>query len=154
MGHPVAASLPQVRGSCSPCGQPQRWPAHHCGRQHSRLAPLERSVVKLLRGIGRGLNTTGHRPGGECEVSAPPHNKVSYVAWYVNRDGVPARSGPGLGFAPVGQLFYLDRGIKLREVNGWVQLRLRYRSASGLPAGATVWLPAACTNPCTPPLGH
>lgn len=110
--------------------------------------------MKQLRAIGRGRNAAGHRLTGERQVTVPLPATVSYVAWYVNRDGVPARSGPGLGFAPIGQLFYLDRGIKLRELDGWVQLRLRYRSASGLLAGATAWLPAACTNPCTPPRGH
>ncbi|MFF7975709.1 hypothetical protein [Streptomyces sp. NPDC007905] len=94
-------------------------------------------------------------------MSAPPEEKptappaaVSYLARCMNRDGGSARSGPGLGFAPIGQLLYLDRGIKMREVDGWVRLRLRYRSASGLPEGATAWLPAACTSPCTPPPGH
>ncbi|MFH0245981.1 hypothetical protein ACGRHY_27005 [Streptomyces sp. HK10] len=78
---------------------------------------------------------------------------VSYLMRYVNRDAVSACSGPGPAFAPIGQLFYLDCGIKLREVDGWVQLRLRYRSASGLAEGATAWLPEAWTSPCTPP-GH
>lgn len=97
--------------------------------------------------------------GQRTADSAPPEKPtcpaapVSHLARYVNRDAVPARSGPGPGFAPIGQLFYLDRGIKLRETNGWVQLRLRYRSASGLPEGATAWLPSACTSPCSPPPG-
>ncbi|MEU9761720.1 hypothetical protein AB0D98_18640 [Streptomyces sp. NPDC047987] len=102
------------------------------------------------------LFVLGHRTANLAAAETPtaPEAAVSYLARYVNRDAVRARSGPGTGFAPIGQLFYLDRGIKLREADGWVQLRLRYRSASGLPEGATAWLPEACTSPCTPPPGH
>jgi hypothetical protein len=102
------------------------------------------------------LFAIGHHTADPAPTEKPttPAAAVSYLARYVNRDAVPARSGPGPCYAPIGQLFYLDRGIKLREADGWVQLRLRYRSASGLPEGATAWLPAACTSPCTPPPGH
>lgn len=108
--------------------------------------------MKQLRVIGRGPSAAGHRPTGQSGTPAPPSAAVTFVAWYVNRDGVPVRSGPGPGFTSIGQLFYLDRGIKLREADGWIQLRLRYRSASGLRAGATAWLPTTCVSPCTPPV--
>ncbi|MDF3303196.1 hypothetical protein [Streptomyces tropicalis] len=93
-----------------------------------------------------------HRTADPAPTETPAA-AVSYLTRYVNRDAVSARSGPGPTFAPIGQLFYLDRGIKLREADGWVQLRLRYRSASGLAEGTTAWLPEAWTSPCTPP-GH
>jgi hypothetical protein len=61
------------------------------------------------------------------------------------------RHGPILrGYAAIGQLFFLDLGIKLHETGGWVQLRLRYPSASGLQPGATAWLPTAGTTPSLP----
>lgn len=100
------------------------------------------------------LFAIGGHAADTARTENPSASAVSYLARYVNRDAVPARSGPGLRFPPIGQLFYLDRGIKLREADGWVQLRLRYRSASGLPEGATAWIPAACTSPCTAPSGH
>ncbi|MFF7117507.1 hypothetical protein ACFY91_35095 [Streptomyces albogriseolus] len=96
-------------------------------------------------------------PGPRADHPAPPKapaaeaTAISYLARYVNREGVLARSGPGPNFAPAGQLFYLDRGSKLREVNGWVLLRLRYRSASGMREGTAVWLSEAWTSPCVPP---
>lgn len=98
------------------------------------------------------LFALGHRTADPAPTETPAaETAVSYLARYVNRDAVFAHSGPGPDFAPIGQLFYLDRGIKLREADGWVQLRLRYRSASGLAEGATAWLPEAWTSPCVPP---
>ncbi|MEU7031653.1 hypothetical protein AB0A60_33765 [Streptomyces sp. NPDC046275] len=99
------------------------------------------------------LFALGHRADDPATAESPgaEATAVSYLARYVNRDAVLARCGPGPNFAPAGQLFYLDRGIKLREVDGWVQLRLRYRSASGMAEGCTAWLPETWTSPCVPP---
>ncbi|MGW6203685.1 hypothetical protein ACWF9B_08570 [Streptomyces sp. NPDC055089] len=100
------------------------------------------------------LFAIGGHAADTARTEIPPASAVSYPARYVNRDAVPARSGPGSRFPPTGQLFYLDRGIKLREADGWVQLRLRYRSASGLSEDATALIPTACTSPYSAPSGH
>ncbi|MFF5019521.1 hypothetical protein [Streptomyces sp. NPDC001165] len=60
--------------------------------------------------------------------------------WYVTRDYVTVRSGPGRMCPAVGHLHYLDSGTQLSETPNWVHLRLRSRSASGLPAGSTAWV--------------
>lgn len=99
------------------------------------------------------LFAPGHRADHPAPHTAPAAeaSAVSYLTRYVNREAVLARCGPGPNFAPAGQLFYLDRGTKLREVNGWVLLRLRYRSASGMREGTSVWLSEAWTSPCVAP---
>lgn len=99
-------------------------------------------------------STVGHRlarrlrPTVSITDTTMP-GEVHSLTRYVNRDGIQARTGPGSGYPAVGQLFFLDRGSNLREEAGWVLLRLRYRSASGLPAGTTAWIPKASTSLCT-----
>lgn len=69
-------------------------------------------------------------------VSAP----LTSDTWYVIRDYVTVRSGPGTMCPVVGHLHYLDSGTQLSETANWVHLRLRSRSASGLAAGCTAWV--------------
>ncbi|MFD4241903.1 hypothetical protein ACFWP3_09935 [Streptomyces sp. NPDC058525] len=103
--------------------------------------------MNTLLAVGRRLANRLHTPSVTDDTTPA---EVHSLTRYVNRDAIQARTGPGSGHAAIGQLFYLDRGVNLREDGGWVLLRLRYRSASGLPAGTTAWIPKACTTPCSP----
>ncbi|WP_327309793.1 cell wall hydrolase (plasmid) [Streptomyces sp. NBC_01298] len=74
----------------------------------------------------------------------------SCSTWYVNSNGVNFRTGPGTGYRSVGLLYYPDSGTRVSETDGWVKLRLRYKSRTGLPAGTTAWVSKSYSNPCLP----
>ncbi|QDN54197.1 hypothetical protein [Streptomyces sp. S1D4-20] len=92
------------------------------------------SHLRLIRPEAAASASTGSSPN-----SARPASDT----WYVIRDYVTVRSGPGTTWPAVGQLHYLDSGTQLSETTNWVQLRLRSHSASGLPAGSTAWVAKA-----------
>lgn len=83
-------------------------------------------------------------------ASSPDSARPASDTRYVIRDYVSVRSGPGTTCPAVGHLHYLDSGFQLSETTNWVHLRLRCRSASGLPAGSTGWVAKAYTALRTP----
>ncbi|MGW3929814.1 SH3 domain-containing protein [Streptomyces microflavus] len=133
-------------------------PRQGCAALSRPRAPLENALKRSGIAISvASLTMAVLGPVSAAQATPAPSSAPTSVStaktcstWFVNRNGVNFRTGPGTGYTSIGLLYYPDSGTRVGSTANWVKVRLRYKSQSGLRAGTTAWVAKGYVNPCLP----